>query len=102
MQWLAFGDFEQAAARVKHAGIPLVIMIRSVDEARKAAALGADIVVAQVPISNCFAALTSWISLHYAGMMTTTTLKKHCLFSTACQVQSLETIDVRSALHAGK
>ena len=50
VQWLAFGDFEQAAARVKHAGIiTLVIMVRSVEEARKAAAAGADIIVAQVP-----------------------------------------------------
>ena len=75
VQWLAFGDFEQAAARVKQAGIPLVIMVRSVDEARKAAAVGADIVVAQVPTSNYLAALTSWNSLRYAGIMTLTTHK---------------------------
>ena len=48
MQWLSFGDYAKAADKVKQAGIPLIIMVQSVEEAVKAAALGADAVVAQV------------------------------------------------------
>ena len=48
MQWLSFGDYADAAAKVKQAGVPLIIMVQSVEEAVKAAALGADAVVAQV------------------------------------------------------
>jgi NAD(P)H-dependent flavin oxidoreductase YrpB (nitropropane dioxygenase family) len=58
MQWLSFGDYADAAAKVKQAGIPVIIMVQSVEEAVKAAALGADAVVAQVSFASAFEVLS--------------------------------------------
>ena len=47
-QWFSFGDYSDAARKVKDAKVPLIIMVQSVLEALKAAGLGADAIVAQV------------------------------------------------------
>jgi nitronate monooxygenase len=44
---LAFGDPDQFAARVRAAGVPLIIQVTSLDEARRAIDVGADVIVAQ-------------------------------------------------------
>ena len=49
LQWVTFGDIDSFALRVKEAGIPLVVMVQSVQQAQHAVAkLGADAIVAQV------------------------------------------------------
>ena len=48
LQWISFGDYQEAAAKIKKSSIPLIIMVQSVEEALKAGALDADAVVAQV------------------------------------------------------
>lgn len=52
LQWLSFGDYWEAAAKVKADNIPLVIMVQSTEEAVKAAAEGADAIVAQVRLKS--------------------------------------------------
>lgn len=44
---LSFGDPAPFADRVRAAGVPLIIQVTSLDEARQAAAAGADVIVAQ-------------------------------------------------------
>ena len=53
MQWLAWGDYAEAASKTKAAGIQLIVMVNSAEEAVKAVELGADVVVAQVIFENC-------------------------------------------------
>ena len=52
MQWISFGDYTEAVSRVREAGIPVMVMVQSVEEAVKAASLGASAVVAQVDYSH--------------------------------------------------
>ena len=47
-QWITFGDYRETVSKIKDAGIPVMVMVQSVEEAVKAAALGASAVVAQV------------------------------------------------------
>ncbi len=48
LQWISFGDYQEAAAKIKKSSIPLMIMVQSVEEALKAGDLDADAIVAQV------------------------------------------------------
>ena len=52
MQWISFGDYTEAVSRIKEAGIPVMVMVQSVEEAVRAASLGASAVVAQVDYSH--------------------------------------------------
>ena len=48
LQWITFGDYAEAMSKIKEAGIPIMVMVQSVEEAVKAAGLGASAIVAQV------------------------------------------------------
>ncbi len=48
LQWITFGDYTEPIRKIKDAGIPIMVMVQSVEEAVKAAELGASAIVAQV------------------------------------------------------
>ena len=48
VQWTSFGNYSAAASKIKEAGVPLMVMVQSVEEAVRAAAVGAAAIVAQV------------------------------------------------------
>ncbi|CAL5229038.1 g12286 [Coccomyxa viridis] len=45
--WITFGDYNEPIRKIKEAGIPIMVMVQSVEEAVTAAELGASAVVAQ-------------------------------------------------------
>ena len=51
LQWITFGDYTEAISKIKESGIPIMVMVQSVEEAVKAAARGASAIVAQVTCS---------------------------------------------------
>ena len=53
LQWLSFGNYWRAAAKIRAGNIPLITMVQSTEEAVRAAAEGADLVVAQVRQLKC-------------------------------------------------
>ena len=53
LQWITFGDYTEAISKIKESGIPIMVMVQSVEEAVKAAARGASAIVAQVICSMC-------------------------------------------------
>lgn len=61
LQWITFGDYREAMSRIRDAGIPIMVMVQSVQEAVEAATLGASAIVAQVicpMFSQAFLALS--------------------------------------------
>lgn len=48
VQWTSFGNYSAAASKINEAGVPLMVMVQSVEEAVRAAAVGAAAIVAQV------------------------------------------------------
>ena len=56
LQWITFGDYTEPIRKIKDAGIPIMVMVQSVEEAIKAAELGASAIVAQVHAA-CFIVL---------------------------------------------
>ncbi len=53
LQWIMFGDYTEPIKKIKDADIPIIVVVESVEEAVKAAELGASAVVAQVD-DPCF------------------------------------------------